>query len=112
MENDLLKYKSGSDIRGTAAEGVEGQPIELTDERVSRMAKGFFLWLSKRNPNKKLKISLGHDSRISAPRLSKCVKNALVECGAEVIFTSLSSTFLTTLKDFLSNGSASGSANK
>ena len=99
MENELLKYKSGSDIRGTAVEGVEGQHVELTDERVNKMAKGFYLWLSKRNPDKKLKISLGHDSRVSAPRLSKCVKQALVECGAEVIFTGLSSTpamFMTT----------------
>ena len=37
MENELLKFKSGSDIRGTAALGVEGQPIELTDERVDKM---------------------------------------------------------------------------
>jgi phosphomannomutase len=99
MENDLLKLKSGSDIRGTAAEGVEGQPIELTNERVDRMAKGFFKWLKKRNPDKNLVISLGHDSRISAPRLSKCVKEALLSCGAEVVFTSLSSTpamFMTT----------------
>ena len=97
---DLLKFKSGSDIRGTAAEGVENQPIELTDERVDRMAKGFFVWLKKRNPDKaKLTVSLGHDSRISAPRLSKCVKNALVASGADVIFTGLSSTpamFMTT----------------
>lgn len=100
MENDLMRFKSGSDIRGTAAEGVEGQPIELTDERVSRMAKGFYVWLKKRNPDKeKLVVSLGHDSRISAPRLSACVKKALMESGAEVIFTSLSSTpamFMTT----------------
>lgn len=99
MENDLLKFKSGSDIRGTAAEGVEGQPIELTDERVSRMAKGFYVWLKKRNEGKSLKISLGHDSRISAPRLSACVKEALKESGAKVIFTGLSSTpamFMTT----------------
>lgn len=100
MENDLMKFKSGSDIRGTAAEGVEGQPIELTDERVSRMAKGFYVWLKKRNPDKDvLTVSLGHDSRISAPRLSACVKNALVESGAKVIFTGLSSTpamFMTT----------------
>ena len=97
---DLLKFKSGSDIRGTAAEGVENQPIELTDERVDRMAKGFFVWLKKRNPDKaRLTVSLGHDSRISAPRLSKCVRNALVASGADVIFTGLSSTpamFMTT----------------
>lgn len=97
---DLLKFKSGSDIRGTAAEGVENQPIELTDERVDRMAKGFFVWLKKRNPDKaRLTVSLGHDSRISAPRLSACVKKALLESGADVIFTGLSSTpamFMTT----------------
>ena len=92
MENELLKFKSGSDIRGTAAEGVEGQHIELTDERVDKMAKGFYKWLKKRNPDKEtLVVSLGHDSRISAPRLSKCVKNALKESGAEVLFTGLSS---------------------
>ena len=100
MENDLMKFKSGSDIRGTAAEGVPDAPIELTDERVDRMAKGFFVWLKKRNPEKEtLTVSLGHDSRISAPRLSACVKNALVESGAKVIFTGLSSTpamFMTT----------------
>ena len=97
--NDLLRFKSGSDIRGTAAEGVEGQPIELTDERVSRMAKGFVVWLRKRNGDKRLTVSLGHDSRISAPRLSACVKKALMESGVDVIFTSLSSTpamFMTT----------------
>lgn len=98
--NDLLKFKSGSDIRGTAAEGVEGQPIELTNERVDKMAKGFYVWLKKRNPDKeRLTVSLGHDSRISAPRLSECVKNALIESGADVIFTGLSSTpamFMTT----------------
>lgn len=97
---DLLKFKSGSDIRGTAAEGVENQPVELTDEIVDRMAKGFYVWLKKRNPDKaRLTISLGHDSRISAPRLSACVKKALVESGADVIFTGLSSTpamFMTT----------------
>lgn len=100
MQSDLLKFKSGSDIRGTAVEGVAGQPLELTDERVDRMAKGFYLWLKKRNPNKEtLVVSLGHDSRISAPRLSSCVKNALIESGAQVIFTGLSSTpamFMTT----------------
>lgn len=97
---DLLKFKSGSDIRGTAAEGVENQPVELTDERVDRMAKGFYVWLKKRNPDKaQLTVSLGHDSRISAPRLSACVKKALVESGAKVVFTGLSSTpamFMTT----------------
>ncbi len=100
MEQEWLKFKSGSDIRGTASGGVEGQPVDLTDERVRRMAKGFYVWLKKRNPEKEgLTVALGHDSRISAPRLSAAVKSALVESGARVILTGLSSTpamFMTT----------------
>lgn len=92
MDNEYLKFKSGSDIRGTAVEGVEGQPLELTDERVIRMARGFYIWLSKRNPGKQLKISLGHDSRISASRLERCCEEALVGSGAIVVKTGLSST--------------------
>ena len=32
MENIYKKLKSGSDIRGTAAEGIVGEEIELTDK--------------------------------------------------------------------------------
>ncbi len=39
MLNDQWKrFKSGTDIRGCAMEGVEGEPVNLTDEAVERMA--------------------------------------------------------------------------
>ena len=60
------QFKSGTDIRGVASEGVEGQPVNLTDEVVNNMADGFVLWLSKKvekKPNE-LKISVGRDCRI------------------------------------------------
>ena len=41
-------FKSGTDIRGVALEGVEGQNINLTDEVVANIANGFLLWLSKK----------------------------------------------------------------
>ena len=48
MLNDFYKqFKSGTDIRGVAVEGVEGQPVNLTDEAVRNMADGFVLWLSE-----------------------------------------------------------------
>ncbi len=42
MLNDFYKqFKSGTDIRGVASEGVEGQSVNLTDDVVADMADGF-----------------------------------------------------------------------
>lgn len=68
MLNDFYKqFKSGTDIRGVASEGVEGQNVNLTDEAVAAMADGFVLWLSKKvgKSADSLTISVGRDSRIS-----------------------------------------------
>ena len=65
MLNDFYKqFKSGTDIRGVASEGVEGQSVNLTDDVVADMADGFVLWLSKKVSKKpsELKISVGRDS--------------------------------------------------
>ena len=49
MLNDFYKqFKSGTDIRGVASEGVEGQNVNLTDKVVASMADGFVLWLSEK----------------------------------------------------------------
>ena len=46
MLNEYWKqFKSGTDIRGVASGGVEGQDINLTDEAVAAMANGFLIWL-------------------------------------------------------------------
>lgn len=106
MEILWEKLKSGSDIRGTAAEGVEGQHIELTDEAVTGIALGYVKFLSKqlnKNANE-LIIALGRDSRISGPRINECVQNAFLSCGVTVYSSGLSSTpamFMSTLKEVL-----------
>ncbi|MFR4153466.1 MAG: hypothetical protein ACLTZ5_09190 [Ruminococcus sp.] len=72
MLNDFYKqFKSGTDIRGVASEGVEGQSVNLTDDVVADMADGFVLWLSKKVSKKpsELKISVGRDSRISGQHI-------------------------------------------
>ena len=35
--------KSGTDIRGVALEGVEGQNVDLTDEVIAKIAAAFAL---------------------------------------------------------------------
>ena len=97
------QFKSGTDIRGVASEGVEGQPVNLTDEVVNNMADGFVLWLSKKvekKPNE-LKISVGRDSRISGPHIMELACERFRLAGAKVISCGLASTpsmFMTTVE--------------
>ncbi|MBP5242331.1 MAG: phosphomannomutase/phosphoglucomutase [Clostridia bacterium] len=90
--NDWMKLKNGSDVRGVASDGVEGERINLTDEVVTRLAKGFYAWLLKRTGKTKVAVAVGYDSRISAPRLTACVKEGITACGGDVVITGLSST--------------------
>lgn len=89
---DWLKLKNGTDIRGIASEGVEGEKVNLTDEVVTAIAKAFYTWLLQYTNQKKAVVAVGHDSRISAPRLLECVKKGVTSCGGDVVVTGLSST--------------------
>ena len=69
----MLKLQNGSDVRGVAVAGVEGQPVTLTPETAQLIARAFVRWLaekSKKSPEE-LKIGVGHDSRISARQLEE-----------------------------------------
>ena len=104
MLNEKYKqFKSGTDIRGVAVEGVEGQSVNLTDEVIQKMADGFVLWLSKKlgkSPDR-LKISVGRDSRISGPHIMELTTERFKAAGAEVLSCGLASTpsmFMTTVE--------------
>lgn len=90
----LKRLQNGSDIRGVATDGVPGESITLTDEAAHLLARGFLSWLCNHTgctPHE-LTISVGHDSRISAPHLCHAVCTALVEGGAHVLDCGLCST--------------------
>ncbi|MFR8531022.1 MAG: hypothetical protein ACLVDB_07745 [Anaeromassilibacillus sp.] len=103
------QFKSGTDIRGVASEGVAGQEVNLTDEAIEKMAAGFVLWLSQaveKEPSA-LTIAVGHDSRISAQRIQDAVTRVLVGAGVRVLDCGLASTpsmFMTTI-DLACDGS-------
>lgn len=103
MLNDFYKqFKSGTDIRGVASEGVEGQSVNLTDKAVANMADGFVLWLSKKvnKPCDSLTISVGRDSRISGPHIMEITTRRFKASGAKVLCCGLASTpsmFMTTV---------------
>lgn len=106
----FLKLQNGSDIRGVAVDGVEGEPISLTEPVTEAIAAAFAAWLLDRKKpdlSTKLKVSIGHDSRISAQKLQDAVSRGIAGAGVDVIQYGLASTpamfnsTLTKNEDFL-----------
>ncbi|XP_075502782.1 uncharacterized protein LOC142540482 isoform X2 [Primulina tabacum] len=91
----FLKLQNGSDIRGVAIDGVEGEPISLTESVAQAIAASFASWLlEKKKPDvsKRLRVSIGHDSRISAQKLQDAVSRGLAGADFHVIQYGLAST--------------------
>ena len=51
---DLLKLQNGSDVRGIACEGVEGESVNLTPLACNLIAQSFASWLSKKTGKEQL----------------------------------------------------------
>ena len=88
------QLESGSDIRGVAVEGVEGEPLNLSSDVVSKIAQSYVAWLVQKEqiPAQEMKIAVGHDSRISAQRLRTAVIRGLSQMGATVLDCGLATT--------------------
>ncbi|KAK4256176.1 hypothetical protein QN277_009075 [Acacia crassicarpa] len=92
---DFLKLQNGSDIRGVAIDGVEGEPVNLTEPVAEAIGAAFAGWLvekKKADPSKHLRVSIGHDSRVSAKFLQNAISRGLVGAGLEVVQYGLAST--------------------
>ena len=93
--------KSGTDIRGYAT-NAGGKETQLTDSAILDITCAFVVWYVNKFEKdcNGLKIALGHDSRITADKISECVKLALVNSGVCVLDCGLASTpamFMTTV---------------
>jgi len=88
----LFRLKNGTDIRGTAIAGIEGDPVTLTDEAVLLISKAFYFWIMTKTGIKTPTVAVGHDSRLSAKHISELVAKGITSCGGNVVFTNLSST--------------------
>lgn len=96
------QFKSGTDVRGVASEGVPGENVNLTDEVIEKITGAFLVWLQKKTGRAAtdLTIAVGHDSRISASRISAAVCATLQKAGVSVLDCGLASTpsmFMTTV---------------
>ncbi|KAL2630115.1 hypothetical protein R1flu_014801 [Riccia fluitans] len=93
---DFKKLQNGSDIRGVAMEGVDGEPVTLTEPVTEAIAAGFAGWLlQKKSVSEgfvKLKISIGHDSRLTAKSLQAAAARGIAGTGLDVVLYGLAST--------------------
>ena len=77
MDQTWLKLQNGSDVRSVALEGVKDEPVTLTAEIVRPIGFAFAQWLAAKKgvSAAKLKVAVGHDSRLS----SEMVKTAVFQ---------------------------------
>ena len=89
---DYKKLQNGSDIRGVALEGIEGQHVNLTEEVCRNIGRGFALWLKNKAGKDQLRVAVGRDSRLSGPALCGWICEAMVEQGLQVTNFGMAST--------------------
>ena len=106
---DYKKLQNGSDIRGVALEGIEGQHVNLTEEVCRNIGRGFALWLKNKAGKAQLRVAVGRDSRLSGPALCGWICEAMVEQGLQVTNFGMASTpamFMSTVTEgYLFDGS-------
>ena len=99
---DYKKLQNGSDIRGVALEGIEGQNVNLTEDVCKNIGRGFALWLIEKTGKTNLRVAVGRDSRLSGEKLSGFICSAMVESGLNVTDFKMASTpamFMSTVTD-------------
>ena len=89
---DYFKLQNGSDIRGIALEGIEGQHINLTEEVCRNIGKGFAVWLRAKTNHSHIRVAVGRDSRLSGEQLCNWLCDAMVQAGLDVTDFGMAST--------------------
>ncbi|VGO23019.1 phosphohexomutase domain-containing protein [Pontiella sulfatireligans] len=90
--DQYFKLQNGSDVRGVALEGVEGEPVTLTVEIARTIGYAFSQWLEKQTGKTGLKVAVGHDSRLSSDAIKTAVFQGLEKGGCAVFDCGLAST--------------------
>ncbi|PSC71684.1 phosphoglucomutase [Micractinium conductrix] len=81
-----LKVQNGSDVRGVAIDTNPNEPITLTPAMMFFLGRAFAEWLSenKGHPVGTLRVSTGHDPRLSSPLMDASLAAGLAAAGAQV----------------------------
>ena len=112
LDQSLAMLQNGSDIRGVATDGIIGENVTLTSEKVARLGVGFVLWLRhkiKPTPAKpRLRIAIGMDARLTGPEFAEALQKCISQVGADVLCCGLATTpamlFSTLMEDSPADG--------
>lgn len=90
----LSTLQNGSDIRGVALQVPGGGAVTLTRAAVGRIAAAFVRQLTERRgePADRLRIGVGHDSRLTAEELKEAALQGIMGQGARALDCGLAST--------------------
>jgi len=90
----FAKVQNGSDIRGVAVEGIQGEPVSLTSTMVYFIGRSFADWLSRRLalPAEGLRVAVGSDPRVSGGAIVAAFAAGAASRGASVVDAGLSTT--------------------
>ncbi len=94
MKADYKKLQNGSDIRGVALEGIEGEKVNLGKTEAAALTAGFIRWLCDKTGKEpgELTVSVGTDSRLSKDMLRETVVEAFLSGGLKVFDCGMAST--------------------
>lgn len=93
-KENYLKLQNGSDVRGVACEGIEGEHVNLTEKSVYAIGQAFALWLTRKKgiqPEECI-IGVGCDSRITGPQLKSALIKGMMSQGVYVSDCGMAST--------------------
>ncbi len=91
---EIMKLQNGSDIRGIALPGVEGEAVNLDAYEAIAIGNAFVFWLSVKTGKAvfDMQICVGQDSRLSGDMLKENLMKGICAMGAKVSDAGLAST--------------------
>lgn len=90
--SEYKKLQNGSDIRGIAIDGIDGEKPNLTPKEANHIAAGFAKWLREKTGREDVTIAVGRDPRVSGPDLLEGLLQGFCKEGIQVFDAGLAST--------------------
>ena len=88
----MKRLQNGSDIRGVALDGVEGEPITLDTGSARAIGAAFVDWLKRATGKEDVTVGVGRDPRLSGEALRDAMFAGMVASGAKVVDMGLATT--------------------
>lgn len=89
---DWQILKNGSDIRGVATDGIIGEKVTMTIDKVASIGQGYIRWLANQGRLHSQRIAIGMDCRITSPMFLEALEESITAMGCDVLNCGLAST--------------------